>query len=115
MVQALTGRGEAEDADTPNHLTESRWQARCAVLSLLATFLLHSPQVRPGGAGGCAESVLPEHAHTLHSRASLKAWPGSKEPVAAHMSCLLALWTLGPQIGLHACVLPVRPSHRAAA
>ena len=35
---------EATEAATPGHLTESRWQARCAVLSLLATFLLHSPQ-----------------------------------------------------------------------
>ena len=34
-----------EAASTPSHISESRWQARCAVLSLLATFLLHSPQV----------------------------------------------------------------------
>ena len=45
-VQELPGDGETEDGSTPSHLTESRWQARCAVLSLLATFLLHSPQVR---------------------------------------------------------------------
>ena len=50
--------GEGADAATPSHLTESRWQARCAVLSLLATFLLHSPQASTAARLAACENVL---------------------------------------------------------
>ena len=43
---------ELDAEAVPSHLTQSRWEARCAVLSLLATFLLHSPKVKQSGWGG---------------------------------------------------------------
>ena len=87
-----------EAASTPSHISESRWQARCAVLSLLATFLLHSPQVDPSS-----------HLHMETGSQALQSPSGvlaSRASDAGMCSCHWRhlCWILHSQLQSHTCL-----------
>ena len=82
--------GEGADAVTPSHLTESRWQARCAVLSLLATFLLHSPQASTAACLAACESLMDLGClMTWHGNT---AWPQLCQASVRAAKAIAAVW-----------------------